>query len=417
MSQLRAEQLAKASKDLIVHEPFYGLFLIMLNKQWNNKAVSTAGVARLDINYQLYLNEKFWDILKPQQRIGLMKHELLHIAFFHVTDFEHLTDHQIANLAMDLEINQYIDKDQFPPGPQLITNYPELNLEPKKGTKYYYDKLMQGKQKGNCPNLNTVLKAMGGSESGDGEDGNGKTGPKMVKISGAGGQTETQVPDHSSWSEFEDQDDATQKLINKQVEHILKEVAEQVVKSRGTIPGEFAEILNRINHVEPPKFDWRSYLRRFAGGSVKIFTKKSRRKYNKRYEENPGLKIKPKRHILVCIDTSGSVSTSELKEFMHEIHHMHKTGTDVTIAQVDTAIRHIGPYNPREDFKVIGRGGTSFQPIIDYYNVNTHKYTCLIYLTDGEAPAPTPARGKMLWVMSSKSRLNKDLIGPQIKLN
>ena len=124
MSQLRAEQLAKASKDLIVHEPFYGLFLIMLNKQWNNKAVSTAGVARLDINYQLYLNEKFWDILKPQQRIGLMKHELLHIAFFHVTDFEHLTDHQIANLAMDLEINQYIDKDQFPPVPQLITNYP-----------------------------------------------------------------------------------------------------------------------------------------------------------------------------------------------------------------------------------------------------------------------------------------------------
>lgn len=96
---------------------------------------------------------------------------------------------------------------------------------------------------------------------------------------------------------------------------------------------------------------------------------------------------------------------------------MQKTGTEITIAQADTAISHIGPYNPRKEFEVHGRGGTSFQPLIDYYNANTHKYTCLVYLTDGEAPAPTPARGRMLWVMSSQSQLNKNLIGPQIKLN
>lgn len=414
MSEIRAEQLGKASKDLILREPFYGLFLLMLNKQWNNAAVPTAGVARLGINYQLYLNENFWDILKTEQRRGLLKHELLHIGFFHVTDFDHLTDHQIANIAMDLEINQYIDKDDLPPGPQLITNYPELNLEPKKGTKYYYDKLLQGKKKNNCPNLNKVLEGMSKGE-----------GTVMIQVpgkgkgvpGGTGGESEVQIPNHESWKEFEDMDEATQKLINKQVEHILKEVADQVTKSRGTVPGEFVEILNRINHVEPPKFDWRSYLRRFAGGSVKVFTKKSRRKYNKRYEENPGLKIKPKRHILVGIDTSASVSSNELKEFMHEIHHMHKTGTEVTIAQADTAIHDIGLYNPRKDFKVKGRGGTDFQPILDYYNANTHKYTCLIYLTDGEAPAPTPARGKMLWVMSSQSKINNHLVGPQIKLN
>lgn len=409
MSEIRAEQLGKASKDLILREPFYGLFLLMLNKQWNNKAVPTAGVARLGINYQLYLNENFWDTLKAEQRRGLLKHELLHIGFFHVTDFTHLTDHEVANIAMDLEINQYIDKDDLPPGPQLITNYPELNLEPKKGTKYYYDKLLQGKKNGSCPNLNKVLEGMSQGQC---------TVTIQMQGKGKGKEdAEVGVPNHESWKEFEDLDEATQKLINKQVEHILKEVADQVTKSRGTVPGEFVEILNRINHVEPPKFDWRSYLRRFAGGSVKVFTKKSRRKYNKRYEENPGLKIKPRRHILVGIDTSGSVSSNELKEFMHEIHHMHKTGTEVTIAQADTAIHDIGLYNPRKDFKVKGRGGTDFQPILDYYNANTHKYTCLIYLTDGEAPAPTPARGKMLWVMSSQSKLNNNLIGPQIKLN
>jgi len=71
----KAEELAKASKDLMLKEPFYGLFLIMLNKQWNNTVVPTAGVSRLGINYQLYLNENFWKELTPDQRIGLLKHE------------------------------------------------------------------------------------------------------------------------------------------------------------------------------------------------------------------------------------------------------------------------------------------------------------------------------------------------------
>jgi predicted metal-dependent peptidase len=402
---MRAEQLAKTSKDLMLREPFYGLFLIMLNKIWNNTVVPTAGVGRNGLGYHLYLNEKFWDSLNDRQRRGLLKHELLHIGFFHVTDFEHHMDKTVSNIAMDLEINQYIDKDDLPPGPQLISNYPELNLEAKKGCNYYYEKLMEGKKKGNCPNLNDMLAAAGAGQA-----------SCTITVRGDG-SVEVEIPDHSTWGEFEGLDEATQKLIHKQTEHILKEVADQVVKSRGTIPGEFQEILDRINHTDPPKFDWRTYLRRFAGGSTKIFTKKSRRKYNKRYAENPGLKIKPKRHILVGIDTSGSVSTNELKEFLHEIHHMQKTGTEITIAQCDTAISDIGVYNPRKDFVVHGRGGTSFQPMIDYYNANVHKYTCLIYLTDGEAPAPTAARGRMLWVMSSQSQINEQLIGPQIKLN
>lgn len=304
-----------------------------------------------------------------------------------------------------IEINQYIDPADLPPGPQLPESYPELNLEKKKGTFYYYDKLMKGKKAGNCPNLNDMLAAAAaGQES------------CVINIPGKG-DVDTQIPDHSTWGEFDDLDEATKKLLKTQTEHILKEVADQVVKSHGTVPGEFAEILARINALEPAKFDWRGYLRRFTGGSTKIYTKKTRRKFNKRYEDNPGLKIKPRKHILVAYDTSGSVSTNELIEFNNEVHHMHKAGTEITMIQCDSAISYIGKFNPKHEVKIHGRGGTSFQPVIDYYNENTHKYTCLIYMTDGEAPAPTPARGRMLWVMSSQSPKNEDLIGPQIKLN
>lgn len=401
----KTDELAKASKDLMLKEPFYGLFLIMLNKQWNNKAVPTAGVSKQGINYQLYLNEDFWKSLSPNQHMGLLKHELLHIAFFHITDFDHLTDKEIANIAMDIEINQYIAKDLLPPGPQLPESYPELKLEPKKGTQYYYDKLMQGKKNGNCPNLNAVLAAMA-------------QGQIKVRISAkGGGQMEVQLPDHSTWEEFDNLDEATKKLIKTQTAHILSEVAEQVQKSRGTVPGEMAEILERITKLEPPKFNWRGYLRRFVGGSIKTFTKMSKHKPNFRFLDNPGLKHKQKRKILVAIDTSGSVSTNELVEFLGEINHISRTGTEVIIAQCDAAIKKIGKFDPKQDFEISGRKGTSFHPVTDYYDANWKKFNCLIYLTDGEAPAPDKCRGPVLWVHSSQSNINEDLHGLKIKLN
>ena len=377
----------------------------MLNKKWDDK-VQTACVGIRGINYELVISEKFWATLTDKSQRGLLKHELLHIGFFHLTDFSHLTNQEVANIAMDCEINQYIDPDDLPPGPILPSSFPELNLEPKKGTMYYYDKLMKAQQNNTCPNLTKMLEAM--------KDGQGTV---QISIGQGKGSQEIQLPDHSGWGEMEALPEATQKLIKKQTEHILKEIADQVVKSRGTVPGEFAHILEKINQVEPAKFDWRGYLRRFAGGSTKIYTKKTRRKFNKRYEENPGLKIKPRRHILFAIDTSGSVSKSELEECMNELYHIHKTGTDITLLQCDTAISDISPFNVKKDVIIKGRGGTDFQPVIDYYNENVHKYTCLMYFTDGECSAPTPAKGRMLWVLSSQSPLNPSLIGPQIKLN
>lgn len=396
----RAESLSRTAKSLMLKEPFYGIFLIMLNKIWDEK-IGTACVGLNGINYYLKICEKFWNEINDNQKIGLLKHELLHIGFFHLTDFGHQTNKEVSNWAQDIEINQYIAAEFLPPGPLLPSSFPELNLEPKKGCNYYYEKLMQAMPNmPQCPNL-VILS--GASANGDDmtTDANGNP---------------MQVPRHDR-SEFEALPEAVQKLIQKQTEFIIKAVAEQASKLAGSIPGEFVEILERINHKDPPKFDWRGYLRRFTGGSVKVYTKKTRRKYNKRYPDNPGLKIKQKKHIMVAIDTSGSVSTDELKEFMHEIHYMHKTGTEITIVQADTAISNIAKYKPDHDIKIHGRGGTSFQPVIDYYNENTRKYTALIYFTDGEASTPSKANGRILWVISSQSAMNEDLIGPKIHLN
>jgi predicted metal-dependent peptidase len=388
----KAQSLSKISKDLMLKEPYYGFFLIMLNKVWR-KDLPTAGVSKQNINYQLAINEEFWIGLSDMHKMGLLKHELLHIAFGHLTSFSSFSNKKLANVAMDMEINQYIEDSWLPEGGIRIEDYADLKLDKKAGCRYYYDQLLRLQ---------------------DEKDKNGTTGndamDQLLDNVASG-----DIPDHSTWEEFDDMTDAEKKLIEKQVQKILQDAKEQTVKKRGNVPGEI-EGLIVVEEFTAPKFDWKGYLRRFTGVSTKVFTKKIRRKENRRYEDNPGLKIKMRQHMLLAIDTSGSVSDTELTEFMNEIHHIYKVGVDITVVQCDTSIKSIEPYKGKNEINVLGRGGTEFDPVLDYYNANLKKYTSLVYFTDGECYTSVRPRGKVLWVLSERSSMNEDLPGQTIKL-
>jgi predicted metal-dependent peptidase len=388
----KVQSLSKAGKELMLREPYYGFFLIMLNKIWR-KDLPTAGVSKNGINYQLAINEEFWTNLSEKHQLGLLKHELLHIAFGHLVSFSSFNNKRLANVAMDMEINQYIDADLLPEGGVDINNYEDLNLDEKAGCRYYYDKLQQLK---------------------DEKDKNGTCGnDEMDKLLDC--VDNGNIPDHSTWEEFENLTEAEQKLIEKQIQRVLSEAKEQTIKKRGHIPGEIEGVIV-IEEITKPKFDWRSYVRRFTGTSTKVFTKKIRRKENRRYDDNPGLKIKMKQHMLLAIDTSGSVSNEELTEFMNEIHHIYKAGVDITMVQCDTSIKSIEQYKGKHEMNVTGRGGTEFDPVLDYYNANQKKYTSLVYFTDGECYTSVKPKGRVLWVLSERSHMNEDLPGQVIKL-
>ena len=287
------EQLAKASKSLMLKEPFYGYFLIGLNKKYI-KTIPTAGVSKHGINVQLAVNPEFFEGLNEKQQIGLLKHELLHVSFGHLIMRDRFKCHKLFNIAADLEINQYIEDDYLPEGGITMEMFADLNLDARAGTTYYYEKLEEAQQQGNCSALDNILNQMNGNSA----------------------------YDHPTWDEFDELSEADKKLVQKQIEHQLKETAEQTIKRQGNVPGELADTIRRLMTIEPPAFPWKQYLRRFVGNSSISYTKKLRRKYNKRYTGNPGLKIKFKNHICVGVDTSGSVSNSELQEFMNELCHM-----------------------------------------------------------------------------------------------
>ncbi len=382
------DKLARACKSLILREPFYGLFLIGLNKKIR-KDVPTAGVSKHGIGIQLSINADFFMGLPDEHQIGLLKHELLHVSFGHLMMRDSYPNKKLFNIAADLEINQYIDKSMLPEGGLTLDSFADLKLPKKAGTKKYYDLLEQECKDNPCQSLQSILDQMDGDSQ----------------------------YDHKTWEEFEELAEAEKKLVQRQIEHQLKETAEQTVKRRGTIPGELAELIKRLQTVLPPSFDWKGYLKRFVGNSVFTFTKKLRRKFNKRYTDNPGLKIKHKNHILIGVDTSGSVNTKELEHFMSEMVHVQKTGHQITVAQCDTNLSDVSPFNSKKDWQIKGRGGTCFQPVIDHFNEMRGRYTALIYLTDGEAPAPEDCPKNTLWVLSAQSNWTDHLPGKTIQLN
>ena len=404
MSITLQQNLTKICKDLMLDQPFYGLLLLNLNKEWSDK-VPTAGVGLEGINYKLYINPEFWTTLTEDQKKGLLQHELMHIAFFHITEYKHLRNHELANISQDIEINQKIQADWLPPEGCTLDKFADYGLLPDEGTNIYYDKLTKESQKGPGNGAGqSLLDAI--QEAID----NG-----TMKTQGQG-KNNMNVPQHD-WDDFENLTDTEQKLVDKQLEVMLSEVVDQVQKMRGTVPANVLQRLEALKKIEPPKFNWRAYLRRYIGNSAKNSIRKTKRKQSKRFELDFGIKIQEHSHILIAIDSSASVSDAEIYEFMNEIHHMYKCGHDFTLVFADTQMQDPIKYRPSLPIEIKKRGGTDFNPVVDYYLQYRKKYTTLIYLTDGEAPAPQAPVKNILWVLSTRCNNTDHLPGKTVKLN
>ncbi len=274
---------------------------------------------------------------------------MLHIAFNHLLNRDNFPNHQLHNIAADIEINQYIEPQYYPADNILLpSTFPELNLPLKAGTKKYYELLQQAYDQNLSETLNNLM---------EGDD------------------------FHITWEEFENLSEADKKLIKSQIDHQIKNIAESN-RNQGFIPSELKNYIDSLFEITPPSYDWKAYFRRFFSSGIKIYTKKTRRKLNKRFIENPALKIKTKQNILIGIDTSGSVGEKDLIEFFNEIHHMNKSGVSITIAEGDANIQNVYEYKGKTPKFVQGRGGTDMNPFIEYFNQNK-QYTNLIILTDG----------------------------------
>ena len=171
------------------------------------------------------------------------------------------------------------------------------------------------------------------------------------------------------------------------------------------------------NHVEEnlastkAKIDYRKVLAGFRSSILSSKRHLTRMRPNRRSGfDNMGSIRRYDTKLLVGVDVSGSVASDSLRHFFSIISRLFKYGIEkVDVIQFDCDIKEISSFEKAEKtIRIVGRGGTCFQPVVDYAAMN--QYDGLIIFTDGEAPEPEvkKLRGcRIAWVCDSESNFNK----------
>ena len=230
-----------------------------------------------------------------------------------------------------------------------------------------------------------------GNGAGDGSDSLGQGGgdgdPRTDRLS-------DNADKNAALSELWDEDDLAVAMIDGIIES---------TKDWGSLAGNFVE---QLQASAKAKINWRNVLSGFRASILSSQRKLTRMRPNRRTGfDNMGSIRRFDTKVLVAVDVSGSISSSDLSYFYGVVNSAFRYGfTAVDVIQFDAGVRVVQSLKKvLRDVAVLGRGGTSFQEPIDYANENG--YDGLVILTDGYAPQPVlpdNMRCKLVWVCNNR---------------
>lgn len=365
---------ARAKTRLVLDEPFYATILLQL------ELVETTKIGDRDLwlaatdGTHIYINPENFEKLSLGEAKGVLKHEVMHVALLHpfrtgsrnLRKWNHATDYAINPVIRD-------EGGELPKGALDGTAYKGQTAE------QIYSSLPDDPSSGGNGQGKDQA---GGSSGGDGN-------PLDDDIIPA--------PDQSSAAEA-----AAKQMIAK---------AAAVAKAQGKLP---ASLREQLDEIFRPSVDWREQLLAFLTEFVP--NDYSWARPNRRFIAQdiylPGISgVGAMRELGVIIDTSGSISASELKQYFGEI-----TGavdsvcpSKLVVAYCDAAVQHHDVFDSAsaaqvaESRKRVGGGGTSMPAGLKWFKRNFPQVQAVLVLTDGytdfaeESEFPFP----VLWAITT----------------
>ncbi|NBC06395.1 MAG: hypothetical protein GVY26_04295 [Bacteroidetes bacterium] len=377
--------LTETSIQLLLEAPFYAHLLSGLVKHVGVTVPTVAVGLYQQEQLVLHVNPAFWNQLpSSEQRQGVLQHELLHIVFGHLFLGDTYPHRQIFNIAADLVVNQYIDKAHLPEGALRLDRFSDLQLEAKREVGYYYQVLLGLHRRG------------------------GKRADAQLLKEWLNGGAEQALDQHQLWSGVQRLSRAEQGNLRQNVEQVVQAVCQRVGEHGiGLLPSGLKTHLQGLTD-KPRTLDWRRVLRLFAASSTVTTVRNTVRRPSRRYGTLPGSKVEPQQKILVAIDTSGSVADADLNRFFEEIHQLWRQRVEIKVLECDVSIKRVYDYRGQPQQQVEGRGGTSFDPPIQYANSN-YRPDALVYFTDGRGRPPRyGSRCPVLWLITPGGIAAKD---------
>ncbi len=400
MSERVLREVSRTTISLLLDEPFFGHLLAGLSKEVGQEAPTLAVAVSTGSLFRLCINEHFWmeELTDEQLRRGVVKHEILHLALGHLLVAHQFRNRTLFNIAADIVVNQYVEREQLPPGAILLEQFRSFGLEPNRDVGYYYRRLMEALRQGGGPS---------------GEPGEAGAGPGLSENSGspssamerlnellAGGSAHPELERHEHWASR--QLTAAGRSNLEQAREAMIYHASQRLQERdfGKLPGQLQAFLRDIAGRNAPSTDWRRALRLFTASSSRTHLKNTIRRPSKRYGATPGIKIQRKQKLLVAIDTSGSVPDADIQRFFSEIYQIWRHGAEVLVVECDTQIKRKYPYRGITPDFIMGRGGTDFNAPLEFANQH-YLPDAIIYFTDGYAALPRiESRRPVLWMIT-----------------
>ncbi len=360
------EELGRAVIALIREEPFFGHLLSGINREITNEQTS-AGVTIRKGRPLLRINPDFFVNGLPEQgqRSAVIKHEVLHLLLDHPGRFDptHM-DAQIFALAANVVVNQLVgDKWPSPPGAIDLDSF-DFPLPPDMSVEWYYRELMEHRDE--IPE-----------------------------------EMEPRHSDSAQWGNSEDQSEES--ISQHELAKAMRDAKDRSGEDFDELDAQIQELVESLIEELQPSVNWRRVIRMFTNSSRRTRIANTLRRPSKRYGTYPGIKVKRIHRLAVVVDTSGSIKEDSFGDFFAEVRAIWRQGSQVTVIEADNAVRDTWEYRGQVPPKAKGRGGTKFDPALQWVADATPPFDAVLYFTDGKAPAPTVRTGcDVLWVLSAE---------------
>ena len=212
---------------------------------------------------------------------------------------------------------------------------------------------------------------------------------------------------------------AEQETLSIQWQQRMAGAAQQAMQS-GKLGGEMARM---IDHLLQPRLPWRmllaKYMNSLARDDYSYMRPSSRRGDDQAIY--PSLRSS-QADVVIAVDTSGSISESEIEEFVSEINAIKgQMRARITLLACDTALAKECPwtFEAWDEFampkNIKGGGGTSFIPVFEWAEQQDKQLELLVYFTDAEGAFPQyEPICPTIWLIKGKAKVPW---GTRIQLN
>lgn len=361
------DRIIIARVGLLLKHPFFGNLASRLRIVAADNWLPTAAVD----GKNLYYNTQFFNAMDNKEIEFVIGHEILHLVFDHLGRCEKRNP-MLYNIAADYIVNNTLVKNNIGKKPTIVDCFQDFKYNEWTSEEVYDDLFKQLEQHGQqfLDSLGQLL-------------------DEHLDLDNSNDSNSTTIQDGNGNNVSNGPEQYSEEDLNG----LKDEIKEAIINSAqsvgiGNLPQEIKII---IKDLAEPKINWRELLRQQIQSTIKsdyTFSRPNKKSFHSG-AILPGMDFSDSIDICVAIDTSGSISYEQVRDFLSEIKGImeeHK-GYQIKVWSFSTEVYNTEEFDAETqrdilEYNVVGGGGTDFMCNWSYMKDNDINPKKLVVFSD-----------------------------------